>query len=460
MYGTNQDLKSLSKDALIMLIRENSAKSKSVRNLLENIHGVAWEFDLHTDSFTCVSANSEDFLGYSAEDWKDFNSWKQMLHPEDREYNANYCTTSTLDGKDHFMEYRMLKKDGSLIWVLDIVTLGRNAIGKPEKLYGFIIDITKKKEATLQLQKERQFFQTIIDSMPSPMMVINSDYSVSMMNKARKKDLIGRTFIDNNNPKCYEISHYRETPCNGAEHTCPLEKVLQSEQAADVVHNHKKPDGTNSFVKLSASPLFDEKHNCIGIIETATDITEHVELSQALQESNEQLHYKAHFDYLTGLPNRALFMDRLEQTIKDAKRNQEKFALFFMDLDHFKQINDTYGHATGDKVLQAITQRFTTSHRENDTLARLSGDEFTLIMKNVHSKESIYLLAEKIRKKIQQPLEIDGYTLQLSTSIGITCYPADGTDAESLLAGSDNMMYKSKTEGKNRFTFFNPNSNT
>jgi len=457
MYQNTQDLHALSKDELIALIQDNSAKSKSVRNLLDNIHGVAWEFDLQADKFTCVSANSDDILGYPVQEWKDFESWKQMIHPEDREYNANYCTTCTLDGKDHFMEYRMLKKDGGVIWVLDIVTLGKNSVGKPEKLYGFIIDITKKKEATLQLQKERAFFQTIIDSMPSPMMVINNDYSVSMMNEARKKDLIGRTFIDNNNPKCYEISHYRETPCDGAEHTCPLEKVLQSKQAIDVVHNHKRADGTNSFVKLSASPFFDDNNNCTGIIEIATDITEHVELSQALQESNEQLHYKAHFDYLTGLPNRALFMDRLAQTIKDAKRNQEKFALFFMDLDHFKQVNDTYGHALGDKVLQAMTQRFSASHRDNDILARLSGDEFTLIVKNIHSKESVQALAEKIRKKIQQPLEIDGHTLQLSTSIGITLYPEDGTDVESLLLGSDNMMYKSKAAGKNRFTFFNPN---
>jgi len=348
----------------------------------------------------------------------------------------------------------MLKKNGETIWILDIVTLGKDEEGKAIKLFGFIVDITQRKKAQLDLEIEHKLMQTVLDSVNNPIMIINSDYSVTMMNEARKKDLQGRTFLDNNSPKCYEISHYRDTPCDARDHSCPLHDVLESKESSMVIHNHKKEDGSDSIVELYASPLFDDENNCTGIIETAVDITNHIHLRNKLQENNKSLTHIANHDNLTGLSNRTLFMDRLEQTIKDAKRNKTKAALFFMDLDHFKEINDRYGHNMGDKVLQMVAQRFLKCIRGNDTLSRLGGDEFTLIMKDFKTEEDITLLASKIVAIIHKPMIIDNITLELSTSIGIGITPSDATTAEELLKFADTSMYRAKHSGKNKFVFY------
>lgn len=303
--------------------------------------------------------------------------------------------------------------------------------------------------------KEHEFLQTIIDSIPYPMMIINSDYSVSLMNKARRESIKGRIFLDNNSPKCYEISHYRNSPCTGDEHTCPLYKTLETKQPTKVIHNHKDMDGSDHFFELSATPIFDDVYNCIGIIESSVDITEHIKLRNALQQSNKDLTHLAHHDYLTGLPNRVLFMDRLEQTIKDSKREHIKSALFFMDLDHFKEINDNFGHDTGDAVLKEVCKRFLECIRENDTLSRLAGDEFTLIMKDVKNKNDIKKIASKVVTSINKPMNIDDQAIHISVSIGISIFPNDANNAEDILLLSDDAMYQAKAKGKNNFHFYN-----
>ena len=454
MYTNKNALNSLSKDELISIIQSDTQKTHSFKNLLENINGVSWEFDLKQDTFTCVSPTTKKILGYEIQEWTDFDSWKAMLHEADRERVASYCSEQTIDGKDHFMEYQMVKKNGEIIWVLDIVTLGKDEEGNTNKLYGFILDITQTKEAQLKLEKEHQFLQTILDSVPDPIMIINADYSVSMMNEARRITIQDRNFMDNNSPKCYEISHFKNTPCDGSEHSCPLSNVLETKEPSKVIHNHKTSDGEDKFFQLTAMPLFDDANNCTGIIETAVDITTHINLRNELQRTNKELFHSAHHDYLTGLPNRALFMDRLNETIKDTKRNQTQSALFFMDLDHFKEVNDNYGHDVGDSVLKEVTQRFLTCVRENDTVARLAGDEFTIIVKDFKSKEDLTKLAVKITALISKEMIINTKEVKISTSIGISIFPHDANNAEEILQFADKAMYQAKAKGKNNFHFY------
>ena len=454
MSINHANLNQFSKDELIDKIKAGEEERKGFKHLLNSIHGISWEFDLSADKFTYVSSGAKKILGYDLDTWTDLNSWKDMLHPDERERVASYCQTQTQDGKDHVMEYKMLKKNGETIWVIDVVTLTKDDENKPTKLNGFILDITDKKTAELKVKKDHQFLQTVIDSVPDPIMIIKEDYSVMLMNKKRKENLKGRTFMDNNSPKCYEISHHRDTPCDGAEHYCPLTHVLKNKTATKVLHNHKLDNGDDQYVELAASPLFDDEENCIGIIEAARDITEHIHLTHKLQEQSKQLRHQAHHDYLTGLSNRALFMDRLEQTIKDAKRNNTKAALFFLDLDHFKEINDTFGHKIGDEVLKEVSNRLTKSVRENDVLSRLGGDEFTIIMKDAHSNDDITTLANKIKSSFEAPLMINSHILNLSTSIGISIYPNQGESAEDLLQYADIAMYVAKTNGKNTFEFY------
>jgi len=173
-----------------------------------------------------------------------------------------------------------------------------------------------------------------------------------------------------------------------------------------------------------------------------------------IKKQKEVLYLQAHHDDLTGLPNRVLFNDRLEHGIEVAQRHETNLALFFIDLDHFKQINDSLGHQVGDRVLIAVTERLKAKVRKEDTLARLGGDEFTIIMEGLKDIQDVSLLAQKIQKVLTQPIHIEGHTLYISCSIGISLYPQDDTDAHNLVKYADAAMYKAKEEGRNNFQFY------
>jgi diguanylate cyclase (GGDEF)-like protein len=178
------------------------------------------------------------------------------------------------------------------------------------------------------------------------------------------------------------------------------------------------------------------------------------ERTKELQEKTVELQILAHHDALTNLPNRVLFTDRLERGITHAKRNQSGLALFFIDLDKFKYINDSLGHSIGDSVLKEVANRLENIIREEDTLARLSGDEFTIIMEELAHPEDASLLAEKILKTLAEVIIIDEHMLYISGSIGISLCPEDSKNVHSLLKYADTAMYKAKEEGRNNFQFY------
>jgi len=173
-----------------------------------------------------------------------------------------------------------------------------------------------------------------------------------------------------------------------------------------------------------------------------------------IKKQKDVLYDQAHHDALTGLPNRVLFNDRLEHGIEQAKRHKTEIALFFIDLDHFKQINDSLGHPIGDRVLVAVTERLKAKIRKEDTLARLGGDEFTIIIEDIKEIEDISLLAQKILNVLIQPIHVEGHTLYISCSIGISLYPRDDTNADNLIKYADTAMYRAKEEGRNNFQFY------
>ena len=178
------------------------------------------------------------------------------------------------------------------------------------------------------------------------------------------------------------------------------------------------------------------------------------DMHNQLIDQKEIAEYKAHHDGLTLLPNRRSFTERLNQVISRAKRNKEYFAIFFMDLDHFKQVNDSMGHDAGDEVLKIFAERIKHSLRVEDTVARMGGDEFTVILENLNSVQSPTIVAEKILKIMEEPLTVNGQQLYLTTSIGITIYPDDGQDTLTLIKNADAAMYKAKNDGRNKYQFY------
>lgn len=179
----------------------------------------------------------------------------------------------------------------------------------------------------------------------------------------------------------------------------------------------------------------------------------HSDISER-KNSEAQVFQLAHYDSLTGLPNRVLFMDRLHQDIRKARRYAQSVTLIFLDLDRFKEVNDALGHDAGDQLLKETAQRLLGCVRGSDTVARLGGDEFTIILTNLSDSVSLEQVAQNILDRLAEPFRIGDEMVYLSTSIGITIYPNDAVDAEMLLKNADQAMYAAKEEGKNRFNYF------
>jgi len=214
---------------------------------------------------------------------------------------------------------------------------------------------------------------------------------------------------------------------------------------------HKRKDGSLYDVQAYIHMLDYQGQKAFVIFDI--DITELVEAEKLLHEQNKRLNHQANHDTLTKLPNRMLFQDRLSEIIKSSTRNQEQFALLFIDLDQFKTINDSLGHNIGDEVLIQTAQRLQSVLRTEDTLARLGGDEFAIIFENIKKEEEIIPIIEKILILLKQDIRIDHVKINISGSIGLSVYPKNGKNIDTLVKCADTALYHCKNTGKNKFCF-------
>lgn len=176
----------------------------------------------------------------------------------------------------------------------------------------------------------------------------------------------------------------------------------------------------------------------------------------ARKHAQEKLDHLAHYDVLTNLPNRSLFMDRVERGLTLAKRHDKPLALLFIDLDKFKPINDTWGHAVGDLVLQEVAQRMQSCVRESDTVSRVGGDEFVVLLLNLSNAADAMMVAEKIRSALNEPIQLQDKTLSISSCIGVALYPEHGQTQMELSRHADAAMYQAKERGRDRVVLFEP----
>ena len=172
------------------------------------------------------------------------------------------------------------------------------------------------------------------------------------------------------------------------------------------------------------------------------------------KKNEEDLKHQAYFDQLTDIPNRTLFLDRAENALNQAKRSDDRLAIIFIDLDDFKEINDTLGHEAGDIMLKTLSQRFINSARNTDTVSRRGGDEFTIIMPRIKNLEDAAILAERILESNKEEIKINNNSLYPKTSIGISVFPDDGDTVDKLIKNADKAMYHAKESGKNRYSFY------
>lgn len=227
---------------------------------------------------------------------------------------------------------------------------------------------------------------------------------------------------------------------------------LKHKTPYSIEHRLLMKDGRIKYVHEIGETIFDDQGNPIRSIGTVQDITERKSIEKKIE-------HMAHHDTLTGLPNRALVKIRAEQIIANAKRNNTKSAVLFIDLDGFKEINDTLGHSTGDAMLKSVASRLKECIRENDILSRQGGDEFLVILSEIRDENDISAVAKKILEVLEHPFEINIHTLSASGSIGISLYPDHGETFETLLQCADTAMYKAKERGKNNYCFYTQQMN-
>ncbi|MBJ6726352.1 diguanylate cyclase domain-containing protein [Geomesophilobacter sediminis] len=223
------------------------------------------------------------------------------------------------------------------------------------------------------------------------------------------------------------------------------ETILSGREWHGELRNRNK-NGGYVWELASISPLKDETGFITHFVGVKEDITE-------LKRLQAELGLMAHSDELTGLPNRALFLDRLEQVINRAKRHRNRFALLYLDLDGFKSVNDQYGHRAGDEVLKAVADRLMASVRRSDTLARIGGDEFTVIIDDLKHWDEPGHVARNLLEAFNTPIQIDRIVVQIGVSIGISVFPDDGEDGQTLISSADTAMYEIKRGGKSNYTY-------
>jgi diguanylate cyclase (GGDEF)-like protein/PAS domain S-box-containing protein len=231
-----------------------------------------------------------------------------------------------------------------------------------------------------------------------------------------------------------------------------LERTIARRQQGVVERNELKfirRSGAEMWASVATNPIFDASGRYLGALALVSDITQQ-------RASAERIWHQANYDELTGLPNRYMFMDRLRHEIRKADRTAAFLALLFIDLDHFKEVNDRLGHAMGDALLAEAARRIASCVRGSDTLARLGGDEFTVILSGLDRVGSVDRIAQSIISALAQPFMLGEESAEISASIGIALYPPDARDLGDLLARADQAMYASKKAGRNRFSYFTP----
>lgn len=293
----------------------------------------------------------------------------------------------------------------------------------------------------LKKQKQGRLFETMLSSLPDPCYILNLDGSFLYANKAmadlcqvRAEDIVGRAFSDMPLP-----AHYSGE--------VKLEDVIRYKEQRESEVKIESASGNTRYFECLYAPVIDDRGEVEAVSGIAHDVTRR-------KESEARIWRHANYDLLTKLPNRRLFMDRLSQHAAHSDRTGDPFALLFIDLDHFKGINDRLGHEAGDNLLKKIAQRVGACVRQSDTVARIGGDEFTVLLLDTGDRELIEGIAGNILAELERPFELGENEASISGSIGITLFPEDAGTAQQLLSDADQAMYLAKHSGRNRLCYF------
>jgi len=394
--------------------------------------------DSLTGSIYEVNPSYEKTLGRSKEELKTIN-WMKITHPDDVQEDLDKMALMNSGKSTGFsMNKRYIQPDGSIVWInMTIAPIQVEETEKPHHLC-MIEDITNRKKTEEQLHLANTVFQNTDQAI----LVTDVDNLVVSVNPAftnitgyHTKDVLGK------DPKILQSKHYSPSFYDNMWQEINTTGHWQGE-----IWNRKK-DGTEYAEWLTINSIYDEKGKVSQRVGLFSDITEK-------KRADEKIWNQANFDPLTKLPNRNLFGDRLAHEIKVSQRTKKPLALFFMDLDHFKEVNDSLGHDKGDLLLIETAQRIQECVRESDTVARLGGDEFTVILTELGDTLWVERIATNILHSLSEPFLFGLEKVYVSASIGIALYPNDTDNGNELVKYADQAMYLAKQNGRDQFSFF------
>ncbi len=407
----------------------------------------------------CVYTNAayQKISGLSFEQTLGTN-WSVAIHPADRQRVLTEWRAA-IQGEEPFQtEFRFLQEDGSIVWTrLNSAAMddGLEAHGRVKT----VEDITERKATEMALHStedalfdERERAQVTLNSIGDAVLSTDPDGNVTYLNSVAEA-MTGWSWKEAVGQPLGEVFHIidgvtREIAAD------PVRRAIKEDRtvglAADSVLIRR--DGFESAIEDSVAPI----HNRDGRDAGAVIVFHDVSKSRAMALKMAHL---AQHDFLTDLPNRVLLTERLAQAIGLAKRHRKQVALLFLDLDHFKHINDSLGHTIGDLLLQSVADRLTTCVRASDTVCRQGGDEFVILLSEIEQPQDTAQITEKLLAAFALPHLISGQELHISLSIGISVYPDDGNDVDTVMQNADTAMYHAKASGRNNYQFFTAEMN-
>jgi diguanylate cyclase (GGDEF)-like protein/PAS domain S-box-containing protein len=442
---------------LEQLAAELRVSEERLNYALESAGEGVWDWDIVRGTMF-FSKRWKEILGLPLDLAADFDFWWSRMHPDDID-NTRATLQQCLTGERPVCTeiHRLWHDAGRWIWVeARGSVVARAPDGTALRMVGTIVDITATTELRQELERSHDLLAKLAQQVPGALFQLvlkPSGQLVCPFISAMSTELFGHTPAEiEGNLRCLlhkitraDRAHLRHSMRESASRLQPWRAEFRV-----VLHGHQQ-----CWRELSAKParLADGSVVWHGF---TSDITERKRTEATIRQFNEKLERRAHYDALTGLPNRALFRDRLEQEMRHAGANGQGMALLFIDLDRFKEVNDLLGHDAGDALLAHAARRIGHCLRPGDTVARLGGDEFTVILTDTVEVGHAEQVAEKIIDVLRAPFRIGIEQANISASVGITLFPGDGSHPEQLMRNADHAMYRAKGAGRNRLAFFEP----
>jgi diguanylate cyclase (GGDEF)-like protein/PAS domain S-box-containing protein len=409
-------------------------------------HIGSWEWDVATDRVTW-SDELYRIYGVRREEFEpSFERYLERVHSDDRERVAATVQQALAACSPFSFEERIVRPDGSVRHLRSEGRVVATPEGEVERLVGACHDITDRRRAEQGLEVAQRRFEVAFRHAPIAKTLVEFRDGKAHLNDVNPAfcTLLGRTREELLGMDIEDITH----PDDRNASTNLLENLLTADRPnAQLQKRYVRPDGQVVWAQLHATLVPDSDGQPMYAVTQIVDIT-------ARREAEEQLAHQALHDVLTGLPNRALIMDRLTQGLSRAARQETAVAALFLDLDNFKLVNDSLGHVVGDELLRAVAARLDATMRPSDTVGRFGGDEFVLVCEDLGSADDAVAIASRIAETFAAPFSFAGREQHVTASVGVAVAADRFATAESLIRDADVAMYRAKETGKNRYEVF------